>query len=240
MARDYRRNFGLDHRFWRFNGPRFLELLPPPGRLTVDVGCGEGRLTRQLAELGHRVIGIESSPTLAAAARESGVDAREADAGSLPMEASTADLVIAFMSLLNLDDMEHGVREVACALAPGGRFCFAVPHPLNSGGLLEEGANQRSYFEPRRFVASRERAGVCMDFDDVHRPLEAYARALADAGLVIEELREPVPDPAHVAEYPEVARWLREPCYLHARALLPLAGAVSVKTPSSSRSMRGA
>lgn len=31
----------LDHHFWRFNGPRFLEFLPP-GRLTIDVGYREG------------------------------------------------------------------------------------------------------------------------------------------------------------------------------------------------------
>lgn len=29
---------GHDHYFWRFNLPRFLELLPPPGRLTVEIG----------------------------------------------------------------------------------------------------------------------------------------------------------------------------------------------------------
>lgn len=149
----------LDHHFWRFNGPRFLELLPPPGSLTIDVGCGEGRLTRQLAELGYRVTGIESSPTLAAAARESGVDAREADASSLPVKDGAADLVIAFMSLLNLDDMQRALREVARVLAPGGRFCFAVPHPVNSGGLLEDGPSRHSYFQRRRFVHASVR--VC-------------------------------------------------------------------------------
>jgi hypothetical protein len=42
--------------FWhsRFNWPRFQELLPPPGRLTVDLGCGEGRLLRELGAAGAR------------------------------------------------------------------------------------------------------------------------------------------------------------------------------------------
>ena len=41
-----------DHFFWEFNGPRFLELLPEPGRLTLDIACGEGRLGRLLRERG--------------------------------------------------------------------------------------------------------------------------------------------------------------------------------------------
>lgn len=55
--------------YWRFHRDQFLTLVPPPGKLTVDVGCGEGRLPRDLKRLGHRVIGIDSSPTLIDAER---------------------------------------------------------------------------------------------------------------------------------------------------------------------------
>ena len=44
----------LDFGFWELNLPAMLELLPAPGRLTLDVACGEGRLSRELARLGHR------------------------------------------------------------------------------------------------------------------------------------------------------------------------------------------
>jgi SAM-dependent methyltransferase len=206
-----------DHHFWRFNGPRFLELLPPAGRLTIDVGCGEGRLTRELADRGHHVVGIESSPTLAA-----GLDVREADAASLPLGDDVADLVVAFMSLLNLDDMDAAIGEAARVLVDGGRLCLAVPHPVSSGGLLDDrAAGHGSYFERRRFVDTRERDGLRMDFHDVHRPLEEYVRSLSDAGLLVERLSEPVPYPDHVAERPHVERWLGAPCYLHLRAVLP-------------------
>jgi hypothetical protein len=39
-----------DHFFWRFGLPETLALLPEPGRLTLDLGCGEGRLSRVLAD----------------------------------------------------------------------------------------------------------------------------------------------------------------------------------------------
>lgn len=54
------------------NWPAFRTLVPPAGRRTLDVGCGEGRAGRQLSAGGHRVAGIDSSPTLVRLAREAG------------------------------------------------------------------------------------------------------------------------------------------------------------------------
>ena len=86
--------------YWRFHRDRFLELLPPPGALTVDVGCGEGRLSRHLKELGHPVLAVDRSATMVRHAREADpeLDVREADAVSLPLEDGAADLVVSFMS----------------------------------------------------------------------------------------------------------------------------------------------
>jgi 2-polyprenyl-3-methyl-5-hydroxy-6-metoxy-1,4-benzoquinol methylase len=50
--------------YWRFHRDQFLALLPAPGRCTVDIGCGEGRLTGDLKARGHHVMGIDASPSL--------------------------------------------------------------------------------------------------------------------------------------------------------------------------------
>jgi SAM-dependent methyltransferase len=86
--------------YWRFHRDQFLPLLPPPGRRTVDIGCGEGRLTRHLKSLGHDVVGIDASPSLVAAARalDPLMDVRLADAAALPLEDASVDLAVAFMS----------------------------------------------------------------------------------------------------------------------------------------------
>src|SRR3954470_1694757 len=83
--------------YWRFHRDQFLSLLPPPGRLTLDIGCGEGRLARDLKKLGHRVVGIDSSPSLIAAAKQSddAMDLRLADAAALPLADGCADLAVA-------------------------------------------------------------------------------------------------------------------------------------------------
>jgi 2-polyprenyl-3-methyl-5-hydroxy-6-metoxy-1,4-benzoquinol methylase len=51
----------------RFHRDRFLELVPQPGRLTLDIGCGEGRLSRDLNAHGHTVIRVDGSPTMVGA-----------------------------------------------------------------------------------------------------------------------------------------------------------------------------
>jgi len=98
--------------YWRFHRDQFLKIVPPPGRRTIDIGCGEGRLTRHLKTLGHNVIGIDASPSLIAAARQSDplMDLRLADAAALPLAAASADLAIAFMSLHDIDAMSAAVR----------------------------------------------------------------------------------------------------------------------------------
>jgi 2-polyprenyl-3-methyl-5-hydroxy-6-metoxy-1,4-benzoquinol methylase len=54
--------------YWRFHRDAFVPLVPAPGRLTLDIGCGEGRVGRDLGRLGHRVLGLDGSAAMAEAA----------------------------------------------------------------------------------------------------------------------------------------------------------------------------
>jgi SAM-dependent methyltransferase len=209
--------------YWLFHRDLFLELLPPPGRLTLDVGCGEGRLARDLKDIGHTVVAVDRSSTMVRHAREADpeLDVREADAAALPLEEDSADLVISFMSLMNTDDLEGAVREAARVLQPDGRYCIAVVHPLNSAGGFtsrEDDAPfviEGSYFEHTRKELPVERDGLEMTFLDAHRPLEDYFGALETAGLLVERLRE-IPDTSDDEGAP---RWRRIPLFLHIRAV---------------------
>jgi len=214
--------------FWRYHRDQFVRLLPPPGRRTVDVDCGEGRLTRYLKEIGHHVVGIDGSPTLVAAAREAdpSMDIRLADAAAMPLDDQCADLVIAFMSLQDVDAMPAAVKEFARILMPGGRLCLAIVHPINSSGRFDATtADARfviagDYLRPFRYADTMERNGLAMTFHSKHRPIESYFMALEEAGLLIETLREPgVPDQSVVS--PAGSRWQRLPLFLHLRARRP-------------------
>jgi len=214
--------------YWRYHRDQFARLLPPPGRRTVDVGCGEGRLTRFLRDLGHIVVGMDASPTLVAAAREMdpSTDIRLADAASIPLDDQCADLVVAFMTLQDIDAMPAAVKEVARILVPGGRFCLAIVHPINSSGRFEASTPDArfvisgDYLRPFRYVDTVERDGLSMTFHSQHRPIEAYFVALEEAGFLVEALREPgVPDRSIVSA--EGRRWQRLPLFLHLRARRP-------------------
>jgi SAM-dependent methyltransferase len=206
-----------DHYFWRLNLPTLLGLLPPPGRLTVDIGCGEGRMARELAKRGHHVIGVEASPTLAEAARtgDPPVEVHVADAAEVPLANGAADLVVASMSLMNMDDLPAVVAEIARILEPRGVLCFSIVHPFNSWRQTGGG----SYFAERDYAVPFERDGLSMEFHDHHRPLAAYVRALEHAGFVVETMREPHPDDAHVRDHPDAEARRDTPLFLHARAV---------------------
>ena len=214
--------------YWQFHRDQFLRLLPPPRRQTVDVGCGEGRLARDLKDLGHRIIAVDSSPSLVAAARalDPSMDIRLADAAALPLADASADLAVAFMSLQDIDGMPAAVGEMARVLQPGGRLCLAIVHPLNSAGRFEQSTPDAhfvikgEYLRAFQYADTVERDGLTMTFNSQHRSVEAYFIALEKAGLLIETLREPsVPEHAIVSEGGR--RWQRLPLFLHLRALRP-------------------
>jgi SAM-dependent methyltransferase len=200
--------------YW-YHRDQFMSLLPPPGGQTVDIGCGEGRLTRHLKELGHVVVGIDASRSLVAAAREAdaAMDIVLADATAIPLRDTCADLVIAFMSLHDIDAMPATIKEIARVLVPGGHLCLAIVHPINSCGRFEASAAdarfviEGDYLRPFHYSDAVERDGLSMTFHSQHRPLEAYFLALEAAGLFVEALREPsVPDQAIGS--PAARRWL--------------------------------
>jgi SAM-dependent methyltransferase len=147
------------------------------------------------------------------------MDIRLADAGALPLEDASAGLAIAFMSLQDIDDMVAAVREVARVLEPGGRFCVAIVHPINSAGRFETNmtADARfiiagDYLGAFNYSDTIERDGRPLTLHSRHRPLESYFLALEEAGLLVEAVRETrIPDHAIVLE--RSRRWQRLPLF---------------------------
>lgn len=208
-----------DYHFEHLNLPRFVALLPAPGRLTIDLGCGEGRLGRALAGLGHTVVGVDSSPTLVGLARAAGGyrEVLEATADSVALSDGCADLVTIFMALHDMDDLAAPIGEAARLLGGDGHLCIAVPHPFAE--MARERPGAPGYYTPYRYVDVIERDGVSMAFESWRRPLSAYTEALQQAGFAIEAMREPVPDDAALAAAPALAKWREQPIFLHIRAL---------------------
>ena len=104
-------------------GQPVLDLLQPqPAERILDLGCGDGVLTEKLVALGARVIGIDNSPDMIAAARLRGMDARLMDARRLTF-ANQFDAVFSNAALHWVkDDPDSAIGGAFRALVSGGRF----------------------------------------------------------------------------------------------------------------------
>jgi ubiquinone/menaquinone biosynthesis C-methylase UbiE len=115
----------------RFMGRYSRELAPvfadfagiAPGLTVLDVGCGSGVLTEELARRvgAENVAGVDPSPLLeACAARVPGADLRAGAAERLPWPDDGFDAAIAQLVVRFMDDPPAGVAEMARVVRPGG------------------------------------------------------------------------------------------------------------------------
>jgi SAM-dependent methyltransferase len=212
--------------YWAFHRDVFLAGVPEPGRRTLDLGCGEGRFSRDLTSMGHRVVGLDVSPSMLAAAHtaDSTIPVCLADAARTPFADHSFDLVIAFMSLQDVDDVTAAIEEAARTLAPGGRLCLAVVHPISSAGRFETEEPDSafrmdiSYLDASFLEDTVVRDGLQVLFPSAHRPLHSYFDAITNAGLVIDRVAEPAL-PEHAVHSDRARRWQRLPLFLHIRAV---------------------
>jgi len=175
-----------DRRHWWFRGRLAVlvavvrGLVPAGGARLLELGCGSGNVLEALAPFGATV-GMETDPTLIAAARAAGVDARRgALPDDLPVEPGWADVVLLLDVLEHLDDDVAALRTARRALRDGGRLVVTVPAYawLWSGHDVVLG-HRRRYTRPE-LIAAVGRAGFsverCSYFNSLLFPALAAVR----------------------------------------------------------------
>ena len=108
---------------WKYGADLVPLLAPQTDERILDIGCGTGHLTAQIANSGARVLGVDRSPEMVAAARKAypHLQFEEADARDLPYRAEF-DAVFSNATLHWIQEPELVIRSVRNALRPGGRF----------------------------------------------------------------------------------------------------------------------
>ena len=197
------------------------------GRRVCDLGCGQGRVARYMAERGARVVGIDSSARLLAMARQRerregrGIDYRLDDARTLEGVADASfDGVLCFHALMDIPDLGPTIRSVARVLRPGGWFIFSVLHPCyhtpRSDELLSPGGWVRligGYFREGHWQSER-RTGPPGKVGVYHRTLSTYLNTLTASGFILEQVSEPPATPKLAASRPI---WAEVPAVLVVR-----------------------
>ncbi len=166
---------------------------------------------------------VDGSATLLRHAREADPSGHYllADASALPLAAESADLAVAYNSLMDFDDLCGAVDEVARVLEPGAAFCICITHPILDAGEFEGDAGdapyalRSNYFGRRQFEETVVRHGLTMTFRGWSHSLESYFSALSSSGFVVDCLREPAP----VIVTDSLQQWSRYPMFLHLRAI---------------------
>jgi trans-aconitate methyltransferase len=206
---------GKDVSLTKVLAPTFVELIGTHESVKIetilDLGCGTGALSATLLQLARRVIGLDSSPSSIAIAKEhnraeANIEFVCADILSVELqELPHFQVAVANMVLQTLPELRPALVSIATKLTPMGALVISIPHPCfwaSYKGLEEKSGryhNESAHVVP--FTITNDPEPLPSRTPYFHRPLQTYAHELYSAGFVIEDISEPFPDESLMAEY---------------------------------------
>jgi 2-polyprenyl-3-methyl-5-hydroxy-6-metoxy-1,4-benzoquinol methylase len=206
------------------------------GKQVLDAGCGEGRFARMLAERGAHVTALDFSPRMIEIAQgieekqPLGIDYLVADMTDLTRFAGESfDLVVAYLSVIDVPDYEPALREIARVMRPDASFQFSVVHPcfmppgatwepVKPGTIPVTNDNKKykkidGYF-PSRELRFKMWPTAPVETINYHRTLTDYALDLRAAGLLIRDIKEPYPTEEVMAQRDYLREYYRAPAMM--------------------------
>lgn len=216
------RDMGSDGDFGRqyvMDRPMLDRARAEPVETALDVGCGEGRFCRMLKERGIHAVGLDPTKALLdeAARRDPDGTYTLASAGSMPFPSDHFDLTIAYLSLIDIEDIRPAVAEMTRVTKPGGRLLVANLNSFNTAGA-ELGWIKSITGAPRYFAIDNymEERGVWCEWRGIrivnhHRPLSTYMKLFLGHGLQLLAFDEPLPSPECPQE--RRAKYVRAPWF---------------------------
>lgn len=198
------------------------------GARMLDVGCGEGRFCRMLGERGAHPTGIDPTLAMIEAAQArgpSGGYVRSA-AESLPFRDGAFELVVSYITLVDIRGYREAIAEMARVLAPGGRLVVAnLGFVTASAGWQRDADGRRLHHRIDRYL---DEFAQTYDWSGIrivnwHRPLSAYMAAYLAAGLELRAFLEPHPADDALRDDPRYEDWYRVPDFTVTRWAKPAA-----------------
>lgn len=203
---DYGRRFVLD-------APMRARVEGRGFRNALDVGCGEGRFCRIMQRAGIHTIGIDPTEALLGRARKLDPDGdyRLGRAETMEFEAEF-DLVVSYLSLIDMPDLAAAIANMAAALRPGGTLLIANLTSFNTAGQPDgwtHDGEDAARFSIDHYMDERP---IWVSWNGIrlqnwHRPLSTYMTLLLQQGLQLRLFVEPEPsggDPDRIARHRRV------------------------------------
>jgi trans-aconitate methyltransferase len=172
-------------------------LAAKPNEDILDLGCGDGQLTKRIAATGASVLGVDASAEMIAAARERGLSAEVGNAEALPFAEKIFDAVFSNAALHWVRDQDAMMVQVRRVLKPGGRFVAEL------GGH----GNIAAIHVALRAVLGRHGYADREDGVNYYPTAEAYTRRLERHGFHVQRIAL-IPRPTPLPES-GIEGWLR-------------------------------
>ncbi|MFF7633485.1 class I SAM-dependent methyltransferase [Kitasatospora sp. NPDC008050] len=204
IARRYDRHSAVSPYNTLLERPAVLAACPPlAGRRVLEVGCAGGRLTELLVARGASVVGFDASAAMVRIARQRVGDAARLIVHDLREPLHFApdaafDVVVVSLCLHYLRDWVPALAELRRVLVPGGVVLISTGHPMAEVRLSTSG-DYHAVEEVHDEWPTEEGPPLAVHF--FRRPLSSSLDSARQAGLVLLDLIEPRPDPAHRAAY---------------------------------------
>ena len=179
------------------------------GKSAIDIGCGEGRFSRLLSQLGATVTGVDLTEAFIERARSlsAGETYLLGNAETLRgIESNAYDIAVSYIVLVDLQDYRSAINAAYRVLRPGGRFVVCNIHPMRSshpGGWIKQGDTKLFYpVDNYTEEGPREFNWFGKSFVNMHRTLSSHIGAFLDAGFTLRALHEPIPTAEELAANP--------------------------------------
>ena len=155
-----------------FLAPALAALLPSTYTV-ADLGCGTGGLSADLAPHVGRVVGVDASADMLAAAAGrcaalDNVDLHRGDLADLPLDDAVADAAVMVLALSYVDDPAAALTEMSRVLKPGGKAVVVDLLPHDRDDLRRQMGQRRNGFDPADLSEMLADAGLA---DAAIRPL---------------------------------------------------------------------
>ena len=205
---------GKDYFRDELNTPGMLRLIGNvKGLRVLDIACGEGYHTRMLASMGAKIVGVDLSGEMIRHAKSQERKDHESiryyvsdSANLLRFSTEHFDLVTCFMALMDIEDYETTICEVARVLRDRGRFIFSITHPCFEYVPKKTGkiTTKTGYFRTRKERVHWDMDRLIKPFETTsfHRSLTEYSDALFKHELLTRRLLEPKPTKKGPEKFP--------------------------------------